>query len=122
MKGPGSSIETCHQSRPKFLTMRFTNFEAVFYMHVCLGWRGLIHSVVLSVQVEPCAEPSSLTEDIQEFDDTGDELSNAFVAYFADSGHKKDREPVYSPELGLAVEKLKDGFTIQSLWEVLPIS
>jgi len=73
-------------------------------------------------QVEPCAEPSSLTEDIQEFDDTGDELSNAFVAYFADSGHKKDREPVYSPELGLAVEKLKDGFTIQSLWEVLPIS
>lgn len=73
-------------------------------------------------QVESCAEPSSLKEDIQEIDNTGDELSNAFVAYFADSGHKKDREPVYSPELGLAVEKLKDGFTIQSLWEVLPIS
>lgn len=73
-------------------------------------------------QVEPCAEPSSLIEDIQEFDDSGDVLSNAFVAYFADSGHRKDREPVYSPELGLAIEKLKDGFTIQSLWEVLPNS
>jgi hypothetical protein len=120
MKGLESSIETCGHARSKFLTMRFMNFEAVFYIY--LGWRGLIHCVVLSMQVEPCAEPSSLTEDIQEFDDTGDELSNAFVAYFADSGHKKDREPVYSPELGLAVEKLKDGFTIQSLWEVLPIS
>jgi Bardet-Biedl syndrome 5 protein len=74
------------------------------------------------MQGEPCAEPTSLIEDIQEFDDAGNELSNAFVAYFADSGHKKDREPVYSPELGLAIEKLKDGFTIQSLWEVLPSS
>ncbi|KDR08011.1 Bardet-Biedl syndrome 5 protein-like protein [Zootermopsis nevadensis] len=73
-------------------------------------------------QSEPCAELPSMVENIQEFDDTKDELSNAFVAYFVDSGHKKDREPVYSPELGLAIEKLKDGFTIQSLWEVLPSS
>jgi Bardet-Biedl syndrome 5 protein len=74
------------------------------------------------VKVEPSAEPPSLTEDVQEFGDSGDVMSNAFVAYFADSGHKKDREPVYSPELGLAIEKLKDGFTVQSLWEVLPSS
>lgn len=85
-------------------------------------WKGLICSFFLSVKAETCAEPPSLTEDIQEFDDSGDMLSNAFVAYFADSGHKKDREPVYSPELGLAIEKLKDGFTVQSLWEVLPSS
>jgi Protein of unknown function (DUF1448). len=110
----------CDHARLKFLTLRFIKFEAVQYVH--LGRRRLIHSVVLFLQVEPSAEPSSLMEDIQEFDDTDDELSNAFVAYFADSGHKKDREPVYSPELGLAVEKLKDGFTIQSLWEVLPVS
>ncbi|PSN44632.1 Bardet-Biedl syndrome 5 protein [Blattella germanica] len=51
-----------------------------------------------------------------------DELSNAFVAYFADIGHERDREPVYSSELGLAVEKLKDGFTLQSLWDVIPSS
>ena len=31
-----------------------------------------------------------------------------------------DREPVYSEELGLAIEKLKDGFTLQGLWEVVP--
>lgn len=32
---------------------------------------------------------------------------------------QQDREPVFSEELGLAVEKLKDGFTIQGLWEVM---
>ena len=31
-----------------------------------------------------------------------------------------DREPVYSKELGLAIEKLKDGFTLAGLWEVMP--
>lgn len=30
-----------------------------------------------------------------------------------------DREPVFSEELGLAIEKLKDGFTLQGLWEVM---
>ncbi|WAQ95075.1 BBS5-like protein, partial [Mya arenaria] len=30
----------------------------------------------------------------------------------------KDRDPVYSEELGLAVEKLKDGFTLSGLWDV----
>jgi hypothetical protein len=110
----------CDHERLKSQTLRFMNLEAILY--VCRGWRELIFSLILCGQVEPYAEPSSLTEDIQEFDDTGDELSNAFVAYFADSGHRKDREPVYSPELGLAIEKLKDGFTIQSLWEVLPSS
>lgn len=32
---------------------------------------------------------------------------------------QQDREPVFSDELGLAVEKLKDGFTLQGLWEVM---
>ena len=43
-----------------------------------------------------------------------------FQAYFADGDHQIDREPVYCPELGLAIEKLKDGFTLAGLWEVMP--
>lgn len=42
-----------------------------------------------------------------------------FQAYFADGNKDKDREPVFSEELGLAVEKLRDGFTLQGLWDVL---
>jgi hypothetical protein len=40
-----------------------------------------------------------------------------FQAYFADGNKDKDREPVFSEELGLAVEKLRDGFTLQGLWD-----
>ncbi|XP_064614147.1 Bardet-Biedl syndrome 5 protein-like [Liolophura sinensis] len=48
-----------------------------------------------------------------------DGSSDAFAAYFADGTKESDREPVYNEELGLAVEKLKDGFTLSGLWEVL---
>ncbi|GBN53730.1 Bardet-Biedl syndrome 5 [Araneus ventricosus] len=47
---------------------------------------------------------------------------DTFAAYFADENHIRDREPVYCEELGLAVEKIKDGFTMSSLWEVIPSS
>uniref|UniRef100_A0AAY4AVZ5 Bardet-Biedl syndrome 5 protein homolog n=1 Tax=Denticeps clupeoides TaxID=299321 RepID=A0AAY4AVZ5_9TELE len=40
-----------------------------------------------------------------------DEQTDAFT--------QQDREPVFSEELGIAVEKLKDGFTLQGLWEVM---
>ncbi|XP_075286980.1 BBSome complex member BBS5 isoform X3 [Opisthocomus hoazin] len=48
-----------------------------------------------------------------------DEHTDAFVAYFADQNKQHDGEPVFSEELGLAIEKLKDGFTLQGLWEVM---
>ncbi|RUS90497.1 hypothetical protein EGW08_001765 [Elysia chlorotica] len=48
-----------------------------------------------------------------------DNQTDAFAAYFADGNKEKDREPVYSEELGLAVEKLKEGFTIAGLWQVV---
>jgi len=35
------------------------------------------------------------------------------------SKKQHDGEPVFSEELGLAIEKLKDGFTLQGLWEVM---
>jgi len=49
-----------------------------------------------------------------------DEVSDAFAAYYADAGQKgADRKPVYDPTLGLAVEKLRDGVTIDSLWSCI---
>lgn len=61
------------------------------------------------------------TEEIQEFDDKNDEMSNAFLAYFADENHE-DKDPVYCKDLGLAIEDLKPGFSLQSLWEIIPKS
>uniref|UniRef100_A0A3Q2Z671 Bardet-Biedl syndrome 5 protein homolog n=1 Tax=Hippocampus comes TaxID=109280 RepID=A0A3Q2Z671_HIPCM len=48
-----------------------------------------------------------------------DDQTDAFTAYFADCNKQQDREPVFSEELGLAIEKLRDGFTLQGLWEVM---
>jgi Bardet-Biedl syndrome 5 protein len=81
-------------------------------------------SPVFGVQFEIEEEPqpveeltSSLVEDDVEV--FSEQLpSDAFAAYFADANKRCDREPVFSPELGLAIEKLPDGFTLTSLWEV----
>jgi len=79
---------------------------------------------IFGVEFEIDDKPQSLEEntlapvqdDVEvEYDTTTD----AFAAYFADGMKQEDREPVFNEELGLAVEKLKDGFTIGGLWEVL---
>lgn len=43
---------------------------------------------------------------------------DAFAAYYAAVNKNQDRPPTYSKELGLAIESLPDGFTIQDLWYV----
>ncbi|XP_074658577.1 BBSome complex member BBS5-like isoform X3 [Tubulanus polymorphus] len=56
-------------------------------------------------------------QDDVEIENTNDQ-SDAFAAYFADGNKERDRDAVYSEELGLAIEKLRDGFTLEGLWEV----
>lgn len=48
-----------------------------------------------------------------------DEAVEPSAAYYADSNKDADREPVYNSDLGLAVEKLRDGVTPQMLWSVI---
>jgi hypothetical protein len=42
----------------------------------------------------------------------------AYYAYDND-GANAVREPVYNEELGLAIEKLKDGYQLKNLWDIL---
>lgn len=44
---------------------------------------------------------------------------DAWAAYYADGGRSDSAMPVYSVELGLAIETPKDGATIQQLWSIL---
>nr|CAI5851997.1 unnamed protein product [Callosobruchus analis] len=62
---------------------------------------------------------NNLVEDFDTLEDTRNEIGNTIASYLADEGHK-DRPPVYSNELGLAIETLKEGYTLQKLWEVIP--
>ncbi|KAB0792501.1 hypothetical protein PPYR_14468 [Photinus pyralis] len=65
-------------------------------------------------------ENAILTEDVEEVDDPRNEISNVLITYSANGDTGKDRPIVYSNELGLAIESLKEGYTIQKLWEVVP--
>ena len=49
----------------------------------------------------------------------GTERADTLAAYYADTSKGVDREPVFCPELGLAIEQLKEGMTIEQLWSVL---
>ncbi|XP_047496183.1 Bardet-Biedl syndrome 5 protein homolog isoform X1 [Penaeus chinensis] len=52
-----------------------------------------------------------------EIDESINDSADVLAAYLADGRHS-DRETVFSNELGLAIEKLKDGYTLQTLWEI----
>lgn len=57
--------------------------------------------------------------DEDELEDIGAGNWDVLATYLAD-GRESSGDPVYSEELGLAVERLKDGYTISKLWEVIP--
>lgn len=60
---------------------------------------------------------------ISEVDETKtDEINTKFSTYLAEGGSDEPRPPVYYKELGYAMEKIKDGFTLKDLWEVIPSS
>ena len=62
-------------------------------------------------------------DEVEEVDENPELASDAFAAYYADGqGSGNKLEIVFSEELGLAIEKPKDGFTLQFLWEVIPSS
>ncbi|XP_073927149.1 BBSome complex member BBS5 isoform X2 [Castor canadensis] len=78
----------------------------------------------LALVIESSKQPQPLealtVEQIQDdVEIDSNDHTDAFVAYFADGNKQQDREPVFSEELGLAIEKLKDGFTLRGLWEVM---
>jgi len=53
--------------------------------------------------------------------DRSEEHSDMLAAYYAIDSNELNttREPVFNEDLGLAIEKIKDGFTLKDLWEVV---
>lgn len=47
-------------------------------------------------------------------------ISNTLATYSISKTGKEDGLPKYDYSLGLAIETLSDGYTITSLWEVIP--
>lgn len=59
----------------------------------------------------PIPEPEVV--EIEEEDVTG-----VVGAHYSEGG--QDRPPVYSSDLGLAIESLAEGQTLSSLWQIVP--
>lgn len=68
-------------------------------------------------------------DDIDELDTSkATEINTKLSSYLADGGASgggtasRHREPFYCKELGFAMEKIKDGYKLNDLWEVVPSS
>ena len=53
-------------------------------------------------------------------DENKGELNNDLTMYMIENNGDVERKLVYSSELGLAIETIKAGYTLQNLWEILP--
>ncbi|XP_075984901.1 Bardet-Biedl syndrome 5 protein [Anticarsia gemmatalis] len=67
--------------------------------------------------------PKSASDDIEELEEIGEPRGemgpNLYLAsQLAQNKGEGESQPVYSPYLGLAIEPLKEGFTLKSLFEV----
>ena len=63
--------------------------------------------------------PIVAMDSFDEIDDSAPDGTDAFTAYLAD-GAQGDRPIVFSPELGICIEQIKEGFSLEGLWQVLP--
>jgi Bardet-Biedl syndrome 5 protein len=59
-------------------------------------------------------------EEITEIDNVASsEINSKFTSYLNQGDDEKHREPYYCKELGFAMEKLRDGYTLKDLWSVI---
>ncbi|VDO19639.1 unnamed protein product [Heligmosomoides polygyrus] len=124
-------IETTTQSGEYVLGFRIDPPErlqqmckAIQALHKASNLRP-IFGVTFHKDKPPSARESALepASDQEEQDDGSEQKqlrTDAFAAYFSDGGTTSEerRPPVFSEELGLAVEQLKPGFTITDLWNI----
>ena len=74
----------------------------------------LIKSNLLLASGEQTQVLQNLADDVEI--ETGNQ--DTLAAYYSAGGEGERREVVYCDTLGLAVEKPKEGFTIESLWQL----
>mmetsp|Transcript_35410 Transcript_35410/g.69325 ORF Transcript_35410/g.69325 Transcript_35410/m.69325 type:complete len:346 (-) Transcript_35410:76-1113(-) len=126
--GPALVIDTSARSGSYVLGFRVDPAEKLAVVHKEIKalydtyYSNPIFGVSFSVQesapgIQDLKVP--MQQDDVEIVDTHESSHDALAAYYADSSKQADREPEFNTYLGLAVEPLKEGVTIQQLWSVL---
>lgn len=83
----------------------------MFLADPVLGVKHTVEDAPTSTQSAPLERRA---DDVEIVDSA--ETSDTMAAYLADASKAADREPVFDPELGLAVEALPPGYDIGKLW------
>ncbi len=75
--------------------------------------------VKFTVEEKPVSiEERKVERKVDDVEIVEEERVDALASYYVEGGRATDREAVFCPELGLAIEKLKDGITIEDLWSI----
>jgi len=128
--GPALVVETSRESGGYILGFRIDPAERLNDVYKELLSLHKVYSVTpifgVDFTVEDRPEPLAAVTVGKSADDVEivsgleeDEATDTLSAYYADSNKTSDREPVYNSDLGLAVEKLRDGVTPKMLWSVI---
>lgn len=79
-----------------------------------------VRCVVESRQKPPeQAQLPSKVDDVVVKTDKDSANLDVLYAYYADSVDDFDREPVFNADLGLAIEDLRQGLSLDELWHVI---
>lgn len=70
--------------------------------------------------IEPDDDTISIDKITEVDESKSNEINTKFSTYLAEGTETGRRPPFYCKELGFAMEKIKDGFTLKDLWEVVP--
>eukprot|EP00898_Chlorokybus_atmophyticus_P005142 jgi/Chlat1/5629/Chrsp369S05412 len=124
--GPALVIETTARSGGYILGFRVDPQERMHEVFQEVQSLFQVYSVNPTFGVEYAVEDRSASLDKvtvpRQMDDVeiiDDRERDAVMAYYADGVKNIDREPVYCPELGLAIESLPEDMTLEQLWNVL---
>lgn len=132
--GPALVIESSEFSGGYVLGFRIDPPDKLTQIHAQLLNLYNVHALNPVIGVESALslggyvtnnQPNGLTvsiSDLPEFVDEKSDINRAdsLALYMAQEDHgRKESQVDYCPELGLAIEKLKEGFTIESLWNVI---
>jgi Bardet-Biedl syndrome 5 protein len=126
--GPALVIETSPQSGGYILGFRvdpadkladinkeITSLFTVFSANPIFGVEFTEEDTALPLDK---VRATRVIDDVQIVGDDDDAV-DTLAMYYADAQKSSDREPVFNEKLGLAVESLHNGLTVEKLWNVV---
>lgn len=124
--GQALVIETTTSSGGYILGFRADPVEHLeeVYTQILNLWKIFSSTPIFGVEytIEEAKDEASTNNMVPRTEDDveiieGDDIEPSLL-YQPDGEKEIDREPVFNAELGLAIERLKEGTTLQSLWSV----